>query len=300
MNLNNSLLQLPTMRDAMHTNAERLRAVDTVTDGNTAVAAAFESKCHQITLYRWTKRRDEIADSVQTSTVILPGRQRPKVTFPGHETSLLEWVAEMRKGKMSVRLEPSFLEGWSERAAVEYLRRYRVRNNLSIRRITHKGRRKRSELQCVADDFGHAMRHNLEVSGILASIVFFNMNQTSIYIDMNPKTTTTFRGERDVDVIQGMSENSFRASVFLCASAKGAKLPAFIVFAGAEGGPIHCELQNNELHKKKSCIDCPKNAYCDQRIMLGWIQEVWLPSVTYCRLLLLDSLKVHKMAPVRA
>ncbi|OWZ07293.1 hypothetical protein PHMEG_00020328 [Phytophthora megakarya] len=68
------------------------------------------------------------------------------------------------------------------------------------------------------------------------------MDQTPIYIDMNPKTTITFRGERDVDVIQGMSENFFRASVFLCASANGAKLPVFIVFAGAEGGPVHCEL----------------------------------------------------------
>ncbi|ETO70946.1 hypothetical protein F442_12502 [Phytophthora nicotianae P10297] len=29
------------------------------------------------------------------------------------------------------------------------------------------------------------------------------MDQTSIYIDMNPKTTITFRGERDVDVGQG-------------------------------------------------------------------------------------------------
>ncbi|OWZ01635.1 Cytochrome P450 [Phytophthora megakarya] len=159
---------------------------------------------------------------MQTSTVIHPGRRGPKVTFPGLETSLLKWVGEMRKEKvraitsqclllMAVRLEPSFLEGRSERAAVEYLRRFRVRNNLSIRRITHKGRRKRSELQCVTDDFGHAMRHNLEVSGILASVRngnkldhFFNMDQTSIYIDMNPKTTITFRGERDVDVIQGI------------------------------------------------------------------------------------------------
>ncbi|OWZ21023.1 Cytochrome P450 [Phytophthora megakarya] len=97
---------------------------------------------------------------------------------------------------------------------------------------------------------------------------------------MNPKTTITFRGERDVGVIQGISENFFRARVFLCASANGAKLPAFIVFAGAEGGPVHYELLKNELHKNS--------------------KVVWLASVTYCHLLLLDSLKVHKIASVRA
>ncbi|KAK1945392.1 Tigger transposable element-derived protein 6 [Phytophthora citrophthora] len=298
---------LPTMRDVMHTNAEQLRAVDTVADGNTAVAVALESKCHLITLYRWAKRRDEIADSMQTSTVLLPGRRGPKVTFPGLETSLLKWVAEMRKEKvcaitsqclllMSVRLEPSFLEGRSERAAVEYLRRFRVRNNLSIRRITHKGRRKRSEL--------HAMLHNLEVSGILASVSngnkldhFFYMDQTSIYIDMNPKTIITFHGERDVDAIQ---EFLSRKCFPMCICQR-CQLPAFIVCAGAEGGSVHCELQKNELHKNgKVVLTAQKNAYCDQRIMLEWIQEVWLPSVTYCRLLLLDSLKIHKMASVRA
>ncbi|OWZ11389.1 Cytochrome P450 [Phytophthora megakarya] len=34
--------------------------------------------------------------------------------------------------------------------------------------------------------------------------------------------------------------------------------------------------------------------------MLEWIQKVWPPSVTYCRLLLLDSQKDHKTASVHA
>ncbi|OWZ11390.1 hypothetical protein PHMEG_00015594 [Phytophthora megakarya] len=228
----------------MHTNAERLRAVDTVADGNTAVAVALESKCHRITLYRWSKRRDKIENSMKTSTVILPGLGGPK---------LPKWVGEMRKEKVraitSQRLllisSPHFLKvGQSEPRS----------NNYGVFVTTSPFGA--SLIRCAADDFGHAIRHNLEVSGILASVRIgnkldhiFNMDQTSIYIDMNPKTTIRFRGERDVDVIQGVSENSFRASVFLCASANGAKLPAFIVFAGAEGGPVHCELQKNELHK---------------------------------------------------
>lgn len=77
---------------------------------------------------------------------------------------LLDWVRDMRKNKvravtsrcllmMSAHLEPRFLLGRSEQAAVEYLRRFRSRNGLSVRRITHKGRRKRSEVQVCANFF---------------------------------------------------------------------------------------------------------------------------------------------------
>ncbi|GMF33642.1 unnamed protein product [Phytophthora fragariaefolia] len=89
----------------------------------------------------------------------------------------------------------------------------------------------------VADEFGHSMRYKLETcsgaQGYEKYKHLFNMDQTSIYVDMNPKTTITFQGERDVDVVQG-------------------------------------------------------------KII------VWKPSVTFCRVLLLDSLKVHKMSTVRA
>ncbi|KAG6955294.1 hypothetical protein JG687_00011307 [Phytophthora cactorum] len=65
----------------------------------------------------------------------------------------------------------------------------------------------------------------------------FNMDLTSIYIDMGPKRTIEFVGAKHVGV--GMSEHPFRASVFLCASATGQKLLPFVVFAGKRGGPVH-------------------------------------------------------------
>lgn len=55
------------------------------------------------------------------------------------------------------------------------------------------------------------MRHRFETDRLLSSLHghekyehVFNMDKTFIYIDMNPKTTITLRGERDVDVVQGM------------------------------------------------------------------------------------------------
>ncbi|KAG2805464.1 hypothetical protein PC129_g14507 [Phytophthora cactorum] len=40
-------------------------------------------------------------------------------------------------------------------------------------------------------------------------------------------------------------------------------------------------------------------AWCDHSIMKEWIEKIWCPNVNGCRMLLLDSLKVHKMANIR-
>lgn len=42
-----------------------------------------------------------------------------------------------------------------------------------------------------------------------------------------------------------------------------------------------------------------KKAFCNEAVMLDWIERIWKPSVYGCRLLILDSLKTHKMASVR-
>ncbi|KAE9122293.1 hypothetical protein PF010_g6795 [Phytophthora fragariae] len=68
------------------------------------------------------------------------------------------------------------------------------------------------------------------------------MDQTTVYIDMNPSITIDFAGAQHVDVVQGMSENSFIASVFLCASTTGQKLPPMIIFPGVGGGTVEEEL----------------------------------------------------------
>ncbi|KAE9163182.1 hypothetical protein PF002_g31926 [Phytophthora fragariae] len=145
------------------------------------------------------------------------------------EKQLFEWVKVMRRNKskcvtteclmiMAARFEPRFLKDRSPAAATEYLRRFRRRHKLSIRRITHRGTKQRSDLEVVAASFGHSMRYAFEHDSAVSFVAgdekygqVFNMDQTSIYIDMNPTTTITFRGDRNVDVLQGMSENSFRA-----------------------------------------------------------------------------------------
>ncbi|KAG2850680.1 hypothetical protein PC113_g16570 [Phytophthora cactorum] len=149
--------------------------------------------------------------------------------------------------------------GRSLDAAVVSIRRFRLRNRLSVRVITHRGTKKRSELQEVADKFSRTITYNLEMVGLIAGIQgadryesVFNMDQTSIYIDMGPKRTTELN----------LSEPKM-----------------WMLF--------------KECHKTRL------KAYCDEERMIEWIKEVWKPSVTAPRLLLLDSLKSHRINSVR-
>ncbi|ETK83520.1 hypothetical protein L915_11277 [Phytophthora nicotianae] len=121
------------------------------------------------------------------------------------------------------------------------------RNRLTIRRITHKGRKKRNDMEAVANVFSRSIQYTIEEKGILSSDMgpekyasVYNMDQTAVYIDMNGRTTIEFVGAPTVDVLQEV--NGFRASVFLVASATGHKLPPFVVFSGVPDARVAAEV----------------------------------------------------------
>lgn len=72
-----------------------------------------------------------------------------------------------------------------------------------------------------------------------------------------------------------MSENSFRASVFLCASAAGEKLPPLIVFAGVPNCNVHDEMRSYTAHRTHAILTVQMEAYCDEGVMHEWIDEVY-------------------------
>lgn len=97
-----------------------------------------------------------------------------------------------------------------------------------------------------------------------------------------------------------MSEDSFRASVFLCASATGHKLRPLIVFAGIPGPIAHDELRSDKDYDwERYHLTVQKRAFCDQAVMMEWIDSVRKPEVQHVSVLMLDSLKVHKMAQIK-
>lgn len=149
---------------------------------------------------------------------------------------------------------------------------------LSVRRITHHGKKLRERMLEIGGEFGARVRYAAEESALLAQCGYndknsyiYNMDQTAVYMDMCPARIIYFNGSKDVDVAQSMSPNSFRASVFLCASATGRKLPQLVVFAGKQQGQVHQEVVG---FSDRIVAAVQANAYADECVMLEWIDNV--------------------------
>ncbi|KAE9000890.1 hypothetical protein PR002_g18060 [Phytophthora rubi] len=73
-----------------------------------------------------------------------------------------------------------------------FIRRFLKHNRLTVRRITHKDRKKRSDMEEVANVFSHSILRTVEEDGILPYIdgpdkyaSMYNIDQTAVYVDMN-------------------------------------------------------------------------------------------------------------------
>ncbi|KAH7459614.1 uncharacterized protein KRP23_15172 [Phytophthora ramorum] len=126
------------------------------------------------------------------------------------------------------------------------------------------------------------------------------MDRTSVRVDVTPHSTIEFVGARTVDVVQSTTPDSFRASVFLCASATGRKLRSMVAVAGAPGTIVHDELKE-DMHYDwdRGYYTVQAKAYCDKRVMIEWIDTVWAPTIQGHSVSALDSLNTHKMECIR-
>ncbi|KAG3031395.1 hypothetical protein PC119_g5932 [Phytophthora cactorum] len=119
------------------------------------------------------------------------------------------------------------------------------------------------------------------------------MDQTGVCIDNTGRLTIDVRGAKHVNVVQGMGENGARCSVFLCASALGKKLSAFVVFSGVPGADVYTEVSDPNWGHSDVVHTTQRKAWCNHA------EEVCTPTADGCRMLMMDSLRVHKMESVK-
>ncbi|KAG6953274.1 hypothetical protein JG688_00012901, partial [Phytophthora aleatoria] len=87
-------------------------------------------------------------------------------------------------------------------ALLSWTVRFLKRNNLVVRRITHKGTKRRADMQEIADMFSRTMHVEVEGDGIFPSSLsqlyrygnIFNMDQTGVCIDNPGRLTIDVRG----------------------------------------------------------------------------------------------------------
>ncbi|KAG3001024.1 hypothetical protein PC121_g16134 [Phytophthora cactorum] len=114
------------------------------------------------------------------------------------------------------------------------------------------------------------------------------MDQTGVCIDNPGRLTIDARGAKHVDVVQGMD-----------ASALGKEHPAFVVFSGVPGTDVYTEMSDPNWGHADVVHTTQRKAWCDHATMIKWIEMVWTPTADGCRMLMLDSLRVHKMESVK-
>ncbi|KAF4140286.1 hypothetical protein GN958_ATG10450, partial [Phytophthora infestans] len=207
-----------------------------------ASSVAAKVRVHRSTIYRWKKKQVLLTKAKAPSKCYADtaAHSHTYVRHPELEKRLVDWIRDMRKNRYLSTL--SCLSRALERQVYLYIRRFLKRNRLTIRRITHKGRTKRSDMEVVASLFVVSIQRTIEE-------------------------------DETVDVMQGSSVNGFRASVFLAASATGNKLPPLIVYAGVPGGPVSQEVFNPSFGAAAVEHTLQKKAFCNEAVMLDWIER---------------------------
>lgn len=228
------------------------------------------------------------------------------------EDELLMYVKDLRREECVVtreviideamRLLPGFLEDVTQDGRLSWCGRFMKRTGLVIRRVTHSGRTSRSDLEKLQDSFVQDVVTVLITSlldpqsRVTPHHILFNMDQTAVYAHAGRKTTVESVGARIVPVSTGGSE-SFRCTVALTVCADGRIFPPHFVYKGCQGADVQDEVEGY-ANDATATFSVQKNAWFDERVMLEWIEKSWKYIVTEPSLLILDSLKVHKMDTV--
>lgn len=224
------------------------------------------------------------------------------------EDQLLQYVKDLRSDEYTVsrlaivaagkRLLPAFFAGKSPSACMAWCARFMKRRGLTIRRVTHSGRKTRPELLALKDAFvidvsAVLMAHFVDpVTRLPLRTAVYNMDQTAIFCTLGSKTTVEVIGKETVPAVCG-GNDSWRCTVALTVSANGQMHAPHFVFKAEPGGEVEKEVRAYAL-EEVATFSVQRNAWFDVRVMLEWIENCWQYIVSEPCILILDSFAVHK------
>lgn len=255
----------------------------------------------------WKEKREEMLLLSKVKKTAHKGRPSK---YKEHEDELNNYIIEMRSRLCVVNIRSIIrkLESICEESREcsfeskrMWVYRFLNRNKFSIRRPT------RSVV--IADD---VVRHRtMELLSAVENVysqnhdtIFINMDQTSVMVGLNARTTVHSRGESSVQVRTDENPND-RITVALTVASNGDKLSPFVIFRGTERGRIVREFRR-EVDPYPVGIEyaCQMSAWMTESIMLMWIERILIPyvlSVTPERVcLILDSFLVHRKESIKA
>jgi hypothetical protein len=272
------------------------------------------------TLQGWLRSEDKIRAAASLSKRQRGSRARKKTVGGGGRRSkshdieglLVTHVKDERREERVVtmgniiakakELLPGFLEGSTPVAEEAWCARFMKRNRLTIRRVTHTGRKARADLALLQVGFVDIVVDALisialdPIQRICTPRTLFNMDQTAIYANVGVDKTVDLVGVTTVPVTSGGSE-SYRCTLAITVCADGRVFIPHFVFKGVDGGNVSTEV-NAFANDNEAVFSVQENAWFNERVMLEYVEKVWKYIVTEPSVLILDSLKVHKSEAV--
>jgi hypothetical protein len=194
----------------------------------------------------------------------MKGEQETKVYFfVNSVVSVCMLVGELGRLCPS-SLEKSFvcLQRWAYR--------FMARNTLAIRRAT----RNTSIVEHVLSAWAESMCSEIRsICSQYPGIIIINMDQTSVFTQMRPTSMINDIGARSISVAMNGSSND-HVTVALTVTSRGEKLKPYIIYKGAESGPISREFASNTLdYPDDISYSVQKSAWMDQYKILDWIEK---------------------------
>ncbi|DBA02551.1 TPA: hypothetical protein N0F65_011023 [Lagenidium giganteum] len=253
------------------------------------------------TLNTWQRKRETLASAVEPPAKRGTARAN-KLTLGGSgrvsktdaiEDALVQYIKDFRRDEVvmcrdtivhaATRLMPDFFKTTS--------------------RDARSGRKVKEELEEEKRVFARLVTESLQMycadvpTGLVFHRALFNMDQTAIFQSMGRRVTIDFIGSQQVPAVTDGSD-SYRFTLAITASADGRILPPHFVFKGKPGGSVEAEV-TAFTHPSVATFSVQENAWFDERVMLEWVETCWAHVVTEPSVLIIDSLKIHKLQCVR-
>jgi transposase-like protein len=284
-----------------YTVAYKMRVVDWYTEnGASAFRTAKEFNVNPSMVTRWVQNKEQLEIEVQGERT----RKRQKL-HPGRNANtqeidkkLVDFLMEKRSQGLAVS-DTSLIEKAGDFAAElgmpnftasrGYLYRWKKRNHIVIRRKTNESQKVPADFADCIREFRAEIRQATDNLGIPKQHIF-NMDQTMVHFDMPVRYTNDIAGSKQIR-IKTTGNTKKGATVALCCSATGIKLPALLIFkekGGVFGRHVAAGLQ--EAHNVR--IQASKNGWMTQELYHWWLRNIF-GAGDEIRMLVVDSYRAH-------
>ncbi|KAG7364517.1 DDE superfamily endonuclease [Nitzschia inconspicua] len=271
--------------------------------------AAASLGVQPIQIRKWTHNRPVMQQCPRKKKSICKGRLS---ALKHLEQPLIGWCLDQRAEGIPVtyallqiragQLDEEFRQR-PEKSQYHMIRALCRANEIVLRCVTHQSQRRPQDVADEALEFLVVERPIVGAPGVNLDVVL-NMDQTPVFLSMQPKRTLNLRGETTVNG-RKTSNSTNRVTASLAVSASGLKLKPMLIFKGTPNGHIaRRELpalpQRNEL-----VMVCQEAAWQDDNNMAKWIDLCLVPYLQEygqgaAAILYLDAFTAHFSASTKA